>query len=123
MVPRERAMGWEIVKDDVAIGFVAVHHIDAKNRSAQVAYELDVEHRGKGIMTEAMRWLIDKAFGEMSLHRLEARVDPKNTPSLKLVERLGFVREGYLREDVLEEDGFHDTVLLGLIAPGIDRTA
>jgi ribosomal-protein-alanine N-acetyltransferase len=115
---KDDAIAFDIViGDDDVVGFVGVHHIDKKNQCAQIAYELDIEHRGKGLMTEAMRELIAKAFGEMKLHRLEAHVDPKNAPSLKLVERLGFVHEGYLRENVLEADGFHDTVLLALLAP------
>jgi ribosomal-protein-alanine N-acetyltransferase len=114
---KDDAIAFDIVLDDDVVGFVGVHHIDKKNQCAQVAYELDVEQRGKGLMTEAMRRLIEKAFGEMKLHRLEAHVDPKNAASLKLIERLGFVREGYLRENVLEEDGFHDTILLALLSP------
>ena len=114
---KDDAIAWDIVIDGDVVGFVGVHHIDKKNQCAQVAYELDIEHRGKGLMTEAMRWLVAKAF-ELGLHRLEAHVDPMNTASLKLAERVGFVREGFLRENVIQDGQFHDTVLLALIAPG-----
>lgn len=111
-----RAMGWELVIDEAAIGYVALHHIDARNLSAHVAYELDVEHRGKGLMTEALRFAVAHAFEKLSLHRLEAHVDPANDRSLRLAERVGFVREALLRQNVVEDGIFHDTVLLALLS-------
>ncbi|GHJ34182.1 hypothetical protein TPA0910_86150 [Streptomyces hygroscopicus subsp. sporocinereus] len=46
-------------------------------------------------MTEGLGLLIQHAFGELGLHRPEANIQPDNTPSLALVKRLGFEREGY----------------------------
>jgi [ribosomal protein S5]-alanine N-acetyltransferase len=50
---------------------------------------------GRGYMTEGLRLVIQLAFGPLDLHRLEANIQPDNTPSLNLVKRLGFRREGY----------------------------
>lgn len=49
----------------------------------------------RGFMTEAVRLAVSYAFEEQGLHRLEANIQPGNTPSRALVERLGFRREGY----------------------------
>jgi ribosomal-protein-alanine N-acetyltransferase len=49
----------------------------------------------RGYMTEGVGLVVRHAFGELGLHRLEANIQPDNTPSLDLVRRLGFRREGY----------------------------
>ncbi|MEU6994217.1 GNAT family N-acetyltransferase [Streptomyces sp. NPDC046465] len=50
---------------------------------------------GRGYLTEGLGLVIEFAFDRLELHRLEANIQPDNTSSLKLVERLGFRREGY----------------------------
>ncbi|HEX4812427.1 MAG TPA: GNAT family protein [Nonomuraea sp.] len=50
---------------------------------------------GRGYMTEGVRLLVRYAFDELGLHRLEANIQPGNTPSLNLIKRVGFRREGY----------------------------
>ncbi|WP_188191127.1 GNAT family N-acetyltransferase [Nonomuraea sp. SYSU D8015] len=49
----------------------------------------------RGYMTEGLRLLVRYAFDELELHRLEANIQPGNTPSLNLIKRVGFQREGY----------------------------
>lgn len=49
----------------------------------------------QGLMTEALSLVISEAFGRLGLHRLEANIQPGNRPSIRLVRRLGFRREGY----------------------------
>lgn len=50
---------------------------------------------GRGLMGEALRQVLGRAFGEVGLHRLEANIQPGNTASIALVRRLGFRLEGY----------------------------
>lgn len=50
---------------------------------------------GRGFMTEGLRLVARYAFGDLGLHRLEANIQPHNTPSLNLIARVGFRREGY----------------------------
>jgi len=68
------------------------------------------------VQTISLAALIDYAFGSLRLRRLEADVDPGNAASLRILERMGFVREGLLRErwDVGGQIG--DTAFLGLLA-------
>lgn len=67
-------------------------------------------------MREALTALIDHAIGTLRLHRLEADVDPRNERSVRLLDRLGFVREGLLRERWLEAGEVQDAVFYGLLA-------
>jgi len=60
--------------------------------------------------------VLDFAFGELRLHRLEADVDPRNLPSLRVLDRLGFTREGVLRERWLVAGETQDSLICGLLA-------
>jgi len=54
--------------------------------------------------------------GELGLRRVEADIDPRNARSAKILERLGFIREGYLRERWVVGGEISDTALYGLLA-------
>ena len=68
-------------------------------------------------MPGALTLLIDHSFGELGLHRIEADVDPRNTASLRLLEKLGFRREGHLRERYFKDGEIQDSIMLGLLRP------
>lgn len=64
-------------------------------QSGTLGYTAYASTTGHGYMAEGLGLLIQHAFGELGLHRLEANIQPDNTQSLALVKRLGFEREGY----------------------------
>jgi [ribosomal protein S5]-alanine N-acetyltransferase len=64
-------------------------------QSAYLGYYANARHAGKGLMSEAMRLVLDQAFGPLSLHRLEANIQPGNAPSIALARGAGFRLEGY----------------------------
>jgi RimJ/RimL family protein N-acetyltransferase len=114
---RQSLYQWGVVinSGDKLIGTCTLSHLDAENRRGEVGFALGHEHWGHGYMQEALSALIGFAFGEMELHRLEADVDPRNTRSIRLLERFGFQREGYLRERWLVAGGVQDTAFYGLL--------
>lgn len=97
------------------IGTVVLFDFNEQCAYAQTGYVLGRAHWGRGLMHEAMTRLVEHAFGAMDLRRLEADVDPRNLASLRVVERLGFVREGLLRERWVVEGEISDSVVLGLL--------
>lgn len=84
---------------------------------AEIGYELAPEHWGRGIMTEAVGAVLHFGFTTMKLHRVEAQIHPANTGSRRVLEKLGFVQEGYFRENYYEavEGKFTDTVVFSLL--------
>jgi ribosomal-protein-alanine N-acetyltransferase len=62
---------------------------------AYLGYWMDVDHQNDGLCTEGLRAVLDFAFGPAQLHRLQAAIMPHNAKSLRVIEKLGFRREGY----------------------------
>ena len=83
---------------------------------AEVGYILSREAWGLGLMQEALGALLHYGFGELGLRRVEADIDPRNARSATILERLGFIREGYLRERWVVGGEISDTALYGLLA-------
>jgi RimJ/RimL family protein N-acetyltransferase len=101
---------------DRVIGSVALSNIvRGAFQSCHLGYRLDGTEQGKGFMTEAVKELTAYAFQNLSLHRIEANIMPRNTASLKVTEKLGFYHEGlakqYLRINGKWEDHIHMVLL------------
>jgi ribosomal-protein-alanine N-acetyltransferase len=64
-------------------------------QSGYLGFEVFLPHNSKGYMSVGMRLLLKKAFSNLSLHRLEANVQPGNVDSIKLLSKAGFVKEGF----------------------------
>lgn len=109
---------WGIARhdDDVVIGTCTLAQISATHKRADLGFALARAQWGRGLASEATRRLLDFTFGELGLHRVEADADPRNLRSIALLERLGFVREGYARERWCVGDEIADGVLFGLLA-------
>jgi ribosomal-protein-alanine N-acetyltransferase len=82
---------------------------------AEIGYDLDPEHWGSGIMTEAMSAIIDYGFSQMGLNRIEAMIFLDNERSTALVERLGFTREAVFRERAYRDGRFLDDTCYALL--------
>ncbi|MDT4967104.1 MAG: [ribosomal protein S5]-alanine N-acetyltransferase [Acidobacteriota bacterium] len=66
-------------------------------KNAYLGYHVGAEHANQRYMTEAIQLMLRYAFEHLKLHRLEANIQPGNAASIALVNRAGFVREGYSR--------------------------
>ena len=85
-----------LVEDGDLVGIFTVSQIvRGYFQSAYLGYYASARHAGKGLMSEAMALVLDLAFGPLSLHRLEANIQPGNAPSIALARRAGFRLEGY----------------------------
>lgn len=101
---------------DTIIGVVALSNIVWGGfLSAFLGYKLSEDCLHRGYMTEAVGRVVRFAFDELGLHRIEGNVMPRNTPSLAVLRRCGFVHEGdspsYLRINGVWEDHMHMVLL------------
>jgi ribosomal-protein-alanine N-acetyltransferase len=112
---------WGISQKDEGkiIGSCGYYGIHTWNLRASFGYELACEYWRQGIMTEALRAMIDYGFDEMGLNRIDAVVMPGNIASIKMLERLGFHNEGRLEEyEKWGNKGFVDLNMFAMLRKG-----
>jgi RimJ/RimL family protein N-acetyltransferase len=97
------------------IGTCLLFGFDEASARAELGGVLGRAHWRGGYGSEALGALIDCAFGSMGLRRLEGRLDPRNVSSRRLVQRLGFAKEGLLRQHWVNKGEVKDTELYGLL--------
>ena len=84
-------------------------------QAATLGYWMGAPHAGKGRMTRAVAAAVHFGFDTLRLHRIEAACIPDNAPSISLLERNGFQREGFARAYLKIADAWRDHVLLALL--------
>jgi ribosomal-protein-alanine N-acetyltransferase len=105
------------VDDDAPVGVLNFSEIvRGAFQSAYLGYYALAPHAGRGYMAEAVALGLDRAYGELALHRVEVNVQPSNRRSLALVERVGFAREGYSRRYVRIGGRWRDHVRFAMLA-------
>ena len=117
--------GWAVAdrRDDRLIGTTALFALAGPMHRAELGYSLLPARQGQGLATEAVRLALDHAFDVLGLARIEADVDPRNLPSCRLLEKLGFQREGVLRNRWRVGGEFADSVIFGLLRDEYAGTA
>jgi [ribosomal protein S5]-alanine N-acetyltransferase len=82
-------------------------------QAGSIGYWMGQPFVRQGYMTAAVRAIIPFAFASLRLHRLEAACIPTNAGSIRLLEKTGFVREGYAREYLCINGIWQDHLLYG----------
>ena len=91
-------------------------------QSCTLGYGLGRAHQGQGLMEEALRAAIAHVFGELNLHRVMAAHMPRNERSARLLERLGFAREGLAKDYLRIAGRWEDHVLTSKVNPAWRET-
>ena len=100
---RDDACGFIIRRcaDGVIVGSMGLFNIVRLHvQAAFVGYAIGTPHAQQGYATEALQLVLRFAFRKLRLHRIEASIQPHNAPSIALVKRAGFAREGLARREV-----------------------
>jgi ribosomal-protein-alanine N-acetyltransferase len=101
--------------DGQVIGMCGYNYWHRVDQRASVGYDLARAAWGQGIMTEALRAVVAFGFAQMKLHRVEADAEARNRASLRVLEKVGFQREGVQRDYFYADGAFHDLILFGLL--------
>ena len=111
------SFGIELKAEHVIIGGIGIHHIDKYHGRAEIGYWLGQDYWRKGYGSEALKAILNFAFKELKLRRLEAGVYVGNPSSGKLLEKYGFKKEGTKKQAVrCKADGkLKDEYIYGLL--------
>ena len=81
-----------------------------------IGYWMGERYAGKGHMEQALRLALPYIFSSLQLHRVEAACIPENQRSIRLLEKVGFQREGYLREYLKINGQWRDHLMFSLLS-------
>lgn len=98
-------------------GIISYHLIDKENYRAELGYILHNDDWGKGLTSEAVETVLNFGFQKMGLHSIEAKINPGNEASRKLLIKHQFRKEAYFRENFFANGKFLDTEVYSLIRP------
>ena len=107
----QKGIRWGITKrgNDKVIGSCGYKNLTQDNTKAEIGYEILVNYRRQGLMSEALNAVIRFAFKTMQLSYIKATVNPDNLPSINLLKKIGFIEE-----DLLEDNEYDGTQLANL---------
>jgi [ribosomal protein S5]-alanine N-acetyltransferase len=116
-IETNEGINWAITLkgDPKLIGLIGHYRIKPEHFRAEIGYMLLPEFNGKGIITEAIKEVVNYGFKVMQLHSIEAIIAPENFGSEKVLQKNGFVKEAHLKENEFYEGRFLDTVIYSIL--------
>ena len=113
---KEAPWGIEYKENSKIIGTIGFNYWDVTNKKAEVGYVLSSKYWNAGLMTEILQMIVNFGITELMLNRIEAKCDPLNVASQKVLGKTGFKYEGLLRKYVSANGEYKDIMLFSLIA-------
>lgn len=117
MLENDTGRCWAVCSSDNSIfyGVCTINFWKKEHRKAETGYWIFPEHWQNGIASEAMKAVVNFGFNNMGLHRLSAEVEPENTGSVALLQKLGFKKEATLQECEIKNDRFLNLDIYALL--------
>ena len=121
----QRFFQWGIVPkgEDRVVGTCTLYAWDKQHGRAELGFAIAQHRWGEGLAREAARRAVRYAFEELDIRRLEADTDPRNIASLRILEGLGFQREGYMRQRYFLNGERQDAIFLALLRPEFESAS
>ncbi|NOZ62173.1 MAG: GNAT family N-acetyltransferase [Calditrichaeota bacterium] len=106
-----------VTKDrHITVGQTAFFRIDYISRAAVFYLAiLDAKFWGSGFGAETTKLMVDYAFQTLNLNRIQLHVNEKNTPAIKIYQRVGFQKEGVLRQAMFKNNRYFDFWVMGIL--------
>ncbi|MEO7080383.1 MAG: GNAT family N-acetyltransferase [Flavobacteriales bacterium] len=116
---RNESIMWGITVNgsNKVMGYIGFWRILKEYHRAEIGYALHPDLWGQGLMSEAVAATVDHGFQVLGLHSVEASVRPDNPSSIQVLERNGFVKEGYFKENIRAHGVFVDSVIYSRLTP------
>jgi len=98
---KQQGIRWGITKrgSNKVIGSCGYKNLTHDNKHAEIGYEILVNYRRQGLMSEALNAVIRFGIETMQLNYIEATVNPDNLPSINLLSKVGFIEETILKDN------------------------
>ncbi|MFC4530178.1 GNAT family N-acetyltransferase [Sphaerisporangium dianthi] len=109
------AVAVELRETGALIGDLSLFWRSAEHRQGEIGFVFHPACHGRGLATEASREILRLGFDGLGLHRLYGRCDARNTPSARLMERLGMRREAHLVENEMFKGEWSDELVYGML--------
>ncbi|MCK1989189.1 MULTISPECIES: GNAT family N-acetyltransferase [Lysinibacillus] len=105
----------EEAKTKKVIGTCGYLNYEKEHNRIEIGYDLNSAYWGQGIMQETLGKIIHFAFMSMEINKIEAKVEPENKASIRLLGKLNFCQEGVLRQHEFEKGKYVDLVLFSIL--------
>ena len=103
------------------IGVIGHYRIQPENHRCEIGYMILPQYNGQGIVTEAVKAVLEYGFDDLQMHSIEGVIDPDNIASEKVLLKNGFVKEAHILENELWDGKFWDTVIYSLLKRNFKR--
>ena len=97
------------------IGIIGHYRIQPENHRCEIGYMILPQYNGQGIITEAIKIVLEYGFNNLQMHSIEAIIDPENKASERVLQKNGFVKEAHIIENELWNGRFWDTVIYSIL--------
>jgi len=108
-------------ESQLLIGDLGIHFPVKVPHQIEIGCTVAPDHQRQGFAIEAVTELLGYVFGPLQMHRVFASIDPRNTPSIALVKRIGMRQEAHFRESLWINDEWVDDVVFAVLKSEWDR--
>ena len=112
----KKGLSFGIIRGQDFIGSIDLSYFDEGPKATEIGYWIDSNYEGKGIISRAVSELIDLAFSELGMNRVQIRCATANVRSAAIPERFGFIKEGVQRQAIIRDGKLYDFAIYGLLA-------
>ncbi|BFH13790.1 GNAT family N-acetyltransferase [Paenibacillus melissococcoides] len=118
----QSGLRWVIEEKSSAkvIGTCGFLQYEKTHRRIELGYDLAPPYWGRGVMTEAAQRILSFGFRDIGVNRIEAKIDPENIASERLLLRLGFQKEGVMRQQEFEKERYVDIAVFSILKREFD---
>lgn len=97
------------------IGDIGIHFLGSENLQVELGITLNTSFQRQGYASEALKGVISFLFNDLNKHRITASIDPDNTDSIKLMERIGLRKEGHFVKSLFWKNNWVDDVIYAVL--------
>lgn len=122
-IEKNEGINWAITLkgNPKLIGIIGHYRIQPENYRCEIGYMILPEYNGKGIVTEAVKVVLEYGFDDLQMHSIEGVIDPENKASERVLQKNGFVKEAHFIENEFAQGKFWDTVIYSILKRNFKR--